>query len=183
MSAFPVNAGDLRRALQARAMKSPTRGADAGRASSHDTPDLHHSSPASTFNCPQSGFFLPRFALLGSIPCIFGAMPSKPFELPPAAVKALVRDMKRFSEPRPCLSRTRLRATSFTRFWRPKEKSLRLADVKQIFVQIRDQLAFRASFSQVPKLPFGLTAGQNIPKARDEEPMFLSLLPNPPGRF
>jgi hypothetical protein len=62
-------------------------------------------------------------------------------------------------------------------------EELRLADVKQIFVQIRDHVAFCASFPWVPKLPFGQTAGQNIPKAWDEEPMFLSLLPNPPGRL
>ena len=89
-------------------------------------------------------FFLPRFALLGSIPYIFGAMPSKPFELLPAAAKAFVRDMKALFRAKDLLDQDEIASRqlhALLAFQRPKEKSLRLADVKQIFVQIRDQLA------------------------------------------
>jgi hypothetical protein len=90
-----------------RAMKSPTRGAGAGRASSHDT--AGYASPITGEHLqglPAIRFFLPRFALLGSIRSIFGTMPSKPFELPPAATRR------------------------------------RLADARQIFVQMSDHVAF-----------------------------------------
>jgi hypothetical protein len=41
--------------------------------------------PAGLGKCPQSGFFLPRFTLFGTVPCLFGTMPDRPFELAPAA--------------------------------------------------------------------------------------------------
>src|SRR5262245_11204644 len=62
MSAFRVNAGNLRRALQAQPMKSPTRGADAGRASSQRhcrvCVTYHRRAPLTAhnpvFSCPDS---------------------------------------------------------------------------------------------------------------------------------
>src|SRR5262249_60469847 len=109
---------------------------------------MHLPSPASTFkDCLQSGFFLPRFALLGAF----------------AASSGLCRVSLSSYPQRP------------------------LADAKQIFVQMRDHVAFCASFPGVPELPFGQTAGQTSPSMHatrgDEEPTFLSLLPNPPGRL
>ena len=89
-------------------------------------PGLHHPSPASTFNCPQSGFFLPRFALLGTIPYVFGTMPSKPFELPPAAAKAFVRDMKAFFRAKEQLKQDEIaprQLHALLAFQRPRQKS------------------------------------------------------------
>jgi hypothetical protein len=89
-------------------------------------PGLHHPSPASTFNCPQSGFSLPRFALLGTIPCVFGTMPSKPFELPPAAAKAFVRDMKAPFRAKEQLKQDEIASRQLHAllvFQRPREKS------------------------------------------------------------
>jgi hypothetical protein len=130
-------------------MKSPTRGADAGRASSHDTAGSASPSPAGTFNCPQSGFFLPRFALLGTIPYVFGTMPSKPFELPPAAAKAFVRDMKALFQSQGPVEAGRDCVPPASRAFgvsASEGEELRLAVVKQIFVQISDPVAFCASF-------------------------------------
>ena len=104
-------------------------------------PGLHPPSPASTFNCPQSGFFLPRFALLGTIPCIFGTMPSKPFELPPAAAKAFVCDMKAFFRAKEQLKQDTIAAKQG---WLPQRHSPRgtkprVTDVKELFLHMRNR--------------------------------------------
>ena len=68
-------------------------------------------------------FFLPRFALLGSIPYIFGAMPSKPFELPPAAAKAFVHDMKALFKAKDRFKHASRQLHALLAFRRPREKS------------------------------------------------------------
>lgn len=74
-------------------------------------------------------------------------MPSKPFELPPAAAKAPVRDidMKPHFRARDQLKQDEIASRQLSGAFgvsASEAKELRLADVKRIFVQIRDHVAF-----------------------------------------
>ena len=63
---------------------------------------------------------------MGSIPYVFGAMPSKPFELPPAAAKAFVRDMKALFRAKDLLEQDEIASRqldALLAFQRPREKS------------------------------------------------------------
>jgi len=65
-------------------------------------------------------------------------MPSKPIELPPEIAQAFVQDMKAFLDQ---LAQDEIAARqcwALQAYQRPREKKLRLADVKQMFLQMKD---------------------------------------------
>src|SRR5206468_6720858 len=69
------------------------------------------------------------------------SMPTKPIELPPAVAKAFVRDMRAFFGEENQLKRDEIAARqlyALAKFRRPRERNLRLADVKEMFRQMRD---------------------------------------------
>ena len=64
----------------------------------------------------------------------------KPLELPPAVARAFVKDMKAFFENRlkaGLIAVRRMHALS--EYQGPREKKLRLSDVKAVFRQMRDE--------------------------------------------
>jgi hypothetical protein len=64
----------------------------------------------------------------------------KPIELPPQVAKAFVRDMRAFFEAKDQLEQDEIAARrlhSLQTFQRPQEKNLRLADVKQMLLEIK----------------------------------------------
>ena len=66
-------------------------------------------------------------------------MPSK--ELPPQVAKAFVRDMLAFFKAKDQIKQDEIAARqlhALQAFQRPREKKLRLADVKEMFLQMRD---------------------------------------------
>jgi hypothetical protein len=73
-------------------------------------------------------------------PTYLKAMPSKPIELPPRVAQAFVKDMRAFfAAPSSCRMRFAARQLqALNEHRRPRDKPLRLADVKQMFLQMRD---------------------------------------------
>jgi hypothetical protein len=68
-------------------------------------------------------------------------MPSKPIELPPRVAKDFVRDMRAFFKAKDQLKRDEIASRQLHALWAfqgPREKKLRLADVKQMFLELRD---------------------------------------------
>jgi hypothetical protein len=68
-------------------------------------------------------------------------MPSKPLELPLKVAKAFARDMQAFFEEENQLKRDEIASRQLHALWAfqgPREKRLRLADVKEMFLQMRD---------------------------------------------
>jgi hypothetical protein len=68
-------------------------------------------------------------------------MPSKPIELPPRVTKAFVQDMRAFFAAPNTLKQDEIAARqlqALNEHRRPRDKKLRLADVKQMFLQMRD---------------------------------------------
>jgi len=69
------------------------------------------------------------------------AMPSKRFELPPNVAQAFAKDMRAFFAASSSLKQDEIAARqmhALNEHRRPRDKALRLADVKQIFLQMRD---------------------------------------------
>ena len=67
-------------------------------------------------------------------------MPMKPIELPQVA-RTFVRDMRAFFKAKDQLSQDEIgshQLDALVAFQRPREKKLRLADVKEMFVQMKD---------------------------------------------
>ena len=68
-------------------------------------------------------------------------MPGKPIELPPEIARAFVKDMRAFFREENQLKRDEIAARqlyALSAFQRPRDKKLRLSDVKQMFEQMRD---------------------------------------------
>jgi hypothetical protein len=69
------------------------------------------------------------------------AMPSKPIELPPRVAKAFVQDMRAFFATPNTLKQDEIAARqlwALNAHRRPRDKPLRLADVKQMFLQMKE---------------------------------------------
>jgi hypothetical protein len=69
-------------------------------------------------------------------------MPSKPIELPPKVSQAFVKDMRAFFAARNTLKQDGIAARqlqALNEHRRPRDKPLRLADVKQMFLKMRNQ--------------------------------------------
>jgi hypothetical protein len=67
-------------------------------------------------------------------------MPSKHIELPPRVAQAFVRDMCAFFKAKNQLKQDEIASRQLHALWafqRPREKKLRLADVKELFHQMR----------------------------------------------
>jgi hypothetical protein len=70
-------------------------------------------------------------------------VPSKPIELPPNVAKAFIRDMRAFFKAKNQLKQDEIASRQLHALWafqRPREKKLRLADVKEMFLQMRDTI-------------------------------------------
>ena len=68
-------------------------------------------------------------------------MPSKPIELPPTVAQAFVQDMRAFFTAPNTLKQDEIAARqqqALNEFRRPRGQKLRLADVKQMFLQMKD---------------------------------------------
>jgi len=68
-------------------------------------------------------------------------MPSRPIELPPRVAKAFIRDTRAFFKAKNQLKQDEIASRQLRALWAfqgPREKRLRLADVKQMFLQMRD---------------------------------------------
>jgi hypothetical protein len=68
-------------------------------------------------------------------------MPSKPIELPARVAQAFVRDMRAFFAAPNTLNQDEIAAHQLqvlNEFRRPRDKKLRLADVKEMFLQMKD---------------------------------------------
>jgi len=68
-------------------------------------------------------------------------MPSKPIELPPRVAKAFVNDMRAFLATPNTLKQDEIAARqlqALNEHRRPRDKKLRLADAKEMFLQMRD---------------------------------------------
>jgi septin family protein len=68
-------------------------------------------------------------------------MPTKPLELPLEVAKAFARDMRAFLNEESQLKRDEIAVRQLHALWafqKPREKKLRLADVKQMFLELRD---------------------------------------------
>jgi hypothetical protein len=68
-------------------------------------------------------------------------MPSKPIELPPRVAQAFARDMRSFFATPNTIKQDEIAARqlqALNEHRRPRDKPLRLADVKQMFLQLRD---------------------------------------------
>jgi hypothetical protein len=67
-------------------------------------------------------------------------MPSKHIELPPRVAQAFVRNMRAFFKAKNQLKQDEIASRQLHALWafqRPREKKLRLADVKELFHQMR----------------------------------------------
>jgi hypothetical protein len=74
-------------------------------------------------------------------PLSFWIMPNKPIELPPKVRQAFVRDVRAFFKAKNQLKQDEIASRQLHALWafqRPREKKLRLADVKEMFAQMRD---------------------------------------------
>ena len=68
-------------------------------------------------------------------------MPSKPIELPPQVAKAFVTDMRAFFKAKDQVKRDEIASRqlhALIAFRRPRDKRLRLVDVKELFHQMKD---------------------------------------------
>ena len=86
-------------------------------------------------------FFSPRFTLFGEVPYIFRTMPNKAIELPRRVAQAFVRDMRAFFKARNQLKQDEIASRqlhALIALQRPRDKKLRLADVKELFQRMQD---------------------------------------------
>jgi hypothetical protein len=70
-------------------------------------------------------------------------MPRKPIELPPAAARSFVRDMRAFHETNDSIKRDEIAARQawlLSEHLGPSEKKLRAIDVRQMFVDMKDHV-------------------------------------------
>jgi hypothetical protein len=68
-------------------------------------------------------------------------MPTKPLDLPLEVAHAFARDMRAFFKAKTQLEQDEIasrRLRALNAFQRPRDKKLRLADVKQMFLEMRD---------------------------------------------
>jgi hypothetical protein len=68
-------------------------------------------------------------------------MPNKPIELPPSVARAFARNMRAFFAAPNTIKQNEIAARqlqALNEFRRPRDQKLRLADVKQMFLQMRD---------------------------------------------
>jgi hypothetical protein len=68
-------------------------------------------------------------------------VPNKPIELPPKVAQAFVGDMRAFFKAKNQLKQDEIASRQLHALWAfqgPREKKLRLADVKEMFLQMRD---------------------------------------------
>ena len=68
-------------------------------------------------------------------------MPIRPIELPPRVAKAFVKDMRAFFKAKDQLKQDEIASRqlhALIPFQRPRDKRLRLADVKEMFFQMKD---------------------------------------------
>jgi hypothetical protein len=68
-------------------------------------------------------------------------MPGKPIELPPRVAQSFVRDMCAFFVTSNILKQDEIAARqlqALSEFRRPRDKKLRLRDVKQLFLQMKE---------------------------------------------
>jgi hypothetical protein len=68
-------------------------------------------------------------------------MPTKNIELPPRVAQAFVRDMRAFFKAKNQLKQDEIASRQLHALWAfqgPRDKRLRLADVKAMFLQMRD---------------------------------------------
>ena len=71
-------------------------------------------------------------------------MPTKSIELPPRVAQAFVKDMRAFFKAKNQLKQDEIASRqlhALIPFQRPRDKRLRLADVKQMFPEMRDQVS------------------------------------------
>jgi hypothetical protein len=69
-------------------------------------------------------------------------MPSKPIELPPDVARAFVADMRAFFAEKSTIKADAIAARQMTALWPyqgPREKRLRLTDVKRMFLEMNDE--------------------------------------------
>jgi hypothetical protein len=67
----------------------------------------------------------------------------KNIELPPRVAQAFVRDMRAFFKAKNQLKQDEIASRQLHALWafqRPREKKLRLSDVKEMFLQMRDTI-------------------------------------------
>jgi hypothetical protein len=91
-------------------------------------------------NLPPASRMVPRFAK-SALAAYLQTMP-KHIELPPRVAQAFVRDMRAFFKAKNQLKQDEIASRqlhALIAFQRPRDKKLRLADVKQMFLQMRDQ--------------------------------------------
>jgi hypothetical protein len=77
----------------------------------------------------------------GALNVYLQTMPSKPIELPPSVAKAFVKDMHAFLAAPNTFKQDEIAARqlqALNEHRRPRDKPLRLADVKQMFLEMRD---------------------------------------------
>jgi hypothetical protein len=70
-------------------------------------------------------------------------MPTKSLELPLKVARAFARDMRAFFKAESQLKQDEIASRQLHALWafqRPREKKLRLADVKEMFLQMRDTI-------------------------------------------
>jgi hypothetical protein len=66
-------------------------------------------------------------------------MPTKSIELPPRVAQAFVRDMRAFFKAKNQLKQDEIAPVARAHaFQRPRDKKLRLADVKRMFLEMRE---------------------------------------------
>ena len=68
-------------------------------------------------------------------------MPAKPIELPPEIAKAFVKDMRSYFKEANAIKRDEIASRqlhALQAFQRPREKKLRIHDVKEMFEQMKD---------------------------------------------
>jgi len=68
----------------------------------------------------------------------------KPLDLPPAAARAFVKDMRAYFAERDAIKRDAIAASQLRvlkEYQGPREMELRLSDVKEMFLRLRDDLA------------------------------------------
>jgi hypothetical protein len=66
-------------------------------------------------------------------------MPRRPIELPPSVARAFVRDMKAFFAEDSQIKRDEIAARQLFALKQPYNGKLKLTDVREMFVQMRDQ--------------------------------------------
>jgi hypothetical protein len=84
---------------------------------------------------------VPRFAIRPG--CAYLPAMPKNIELPPRVAQAFVRDMRAFFKAKNQLKQDEIASRQLHALWafqRPREKKLRLSDVKEMFLQMRDTI-------------------------------------------